>query len=139
MSALLSAAPTVAFTTLLTQCTPYLRPVPTVLPTTFTNPSLPHPLEVPNFHLNFHTGIARCLSSSPHPPQVPSRAFWQYNDYSISGTHTLTPSPRAPVRLLGARVYIRFLRNWLHGAFAALFMSSGRQGLEGFKGLDIIL
>ena len=41
MSALLSAAPTVAFTTLLTHCTLYLRPVPTVLPTTFTNPSLP--------------------------------------------------------------------------------------------------
>ena len=39
--------PTLAFTTLLTQCTPYLRPVPTVLPTTFTNPSLPHSPEVP--------------------------------------------------------------------------------------------
>ena len=81
LSALLSAAPTVAFTTLLTQCTPYLPLVPTVLPTTFTNPSLPHPPEVPNFHLNLHTWIARYLSSAPLPPQVPSRAFWRYNIY----------------------------------------------------------
>ena len=52
MSALLSAAPTVAFTTLLTQCTPYFRPIPTVLPSTVTNLSLPHSPEAPKLHLN---------------------------------------------------------------------------------------
>ena len=99
-----------AFTTLLTQCIPYLRPVPTVLPTTFTNPSLPHPLEVPEFHLNFHTRIARCLSSAPHPQQVLSRTFWRYNIYGISGTITSMRSPRAPARLLGAGSHVRSVR-----------------------------
>ena len=43
---------TVPFTTLLTQCKPYFRPIPTVLPSTFTNPSLPHSPEAPQLHLN---------------------------------------------------------------------------------------
>ena len=54
MYALLSAAPTVASTTLITQCTPYFRPIPTVLPLTFTNPSLPLSSEAPQPHLNYH-------------------------------------------------------------------------------------
>ena len=48
MSALLSVAPTVAFTTLLTQCTPYLPLIPTVMPATFINPSPPPPTRCPN-------------------------------------------------------------------------------------------
>ena len=101
MSALLSAAPTVAFTTLLTQCTPYLPLVPTVMPTTFTNPSPPPSTRCPNLPPYFHTRIAQGLSSAPHPPQVPSRAFWRCNVYGISGARTSTLSPMAPARLPG--------------------------------------
>jgi len=46
--------PTIASTTLITQCTPYFRPIPTVLPLTSTNPSLPIPSEAPQLHLNYH-------------------------------------------------------------------------------------
>ena len=55
MYALLSAAPTVASATLMTHCTPYFRPVPTVLPLTSTNPSLPLSSEAPHLHLNYRT------------------------------------------------------------------------------------
>jgi len=48
MSALLSVAPTVAFTILLTQCTPYLPLIPTVVPATFINPSPPPSTRCPN-------------------------------------------------------------------------------------------
>ena len=48
MSALLSVAPTVAFTTLLTQFTPYLPLIPTAMPATFINPSPPPSTRCPN-------------------------------------------------------------------------------------------
>ena len=105
-SALLSVAPTIAFTTLLTQCTPYLPLVPTVMPTTFTNPSPPPSTRYPNLPPYFHTRIAQGLSSAPHPPQVPSRAFWRCNVYGTSEARTSTLSPRAPARLPGAGFHV---------------------------------
>ena len=47
VSTLLSAASTAASTTLLTQCTSHLHPVPTRLLNTSTNPSMSHSPEVP--------------------------------------------------------------------------------------------
>ena len=48
VSTLLSAASTAASTTLLTQCTSHLHPVPTRLLNTSTNPSMSHSPEVPS-------------------------------------------------------------------------------------------
>ena len=96
MSALLSVAPTVAFTTLPTQCTPYLPLVPTVMPATFINPSPPPPTRCPN--LSASVPSAQGLSSASHPSQAPSRAYWRCYVYGISGTRTSTLSPRVPAR-----------------------------------------
>ena len=66
MSALLSAAPTVASATLLTQYTPYFRPIPTVLPSTFTNPSLPlHPKHHNSTSINAMNSLASELCTPP--------------------------------------------------------------------------
>ena len=69
-----SAASISAFTTLLPQCTPYLSPVPTTLPTTSTNPSLPHPPDVPIICIHSCKVSPSTLASRPSSPQVPSRA-----------------------------------------------------------------
>ena len=82
MSALLSVAPTVAFTTLPTQCTPYLPLVPTVMPATFINPSPPPPTRCPN--LSASVPSAQGLSSASHPSQAPSRAYWRCYVYGIN-------------------------------------------------------
>ena len=76
VSTLLSAASNAASTTLLTQCTSHLHPVPTRLLSTSTNPSISHSPEVPKSCHIFHNQTAWYLSStppSPLPTQVPSR------------------------------------------------------------------
>ena len=48
-----STTSSMALTTLLLRCPPYLNPVPTILPTTFTYPSLSHPHDVPMIHPHY--------------------------------------------------------------------------------------
>ena len=91
VSVLLSEAPTAAFTTLLTQCTPYLHPIPTVLSTTFTVHSPPHPIEVPNFHPNFHTRFNPEVKLCNPPSAGSFTRFWRYKIYDISKGYL--PSP----------------------------------------------
>ena len=93
MSAILSAAPTVAPTTLLTQCTPYFRPIPTVLPLTFTNPLLPLSPEAPQLHLNNAYKYPDICALPPLPPQVHSLASsGTMSAISAESLH-LTPPP----------------------------------------------
>jgi len=92
MSALLSAAPTVASATLLTQYTHYFRPIPTVLPSTFTNPLLPlHPKHHNSTSINAMNSLASELCTPPSTGAL--TRLWRYNVYDIGGTPALIPSP----------------------------------------------
>ena len=118
VSVLLSEAPTAAFTTLLTQCTPYLHPIPTVLSTTFTVHSPAHPSEVPASTSISTRDSTRKLSSAPslrrllHALLAVQNLRYQQREPALTSARAAAVCPRLVPWLLGRRLSA-FIRDQL--------------------------